>query len=31
MRSFNQLLRDDERVVISLLPMRDGLTLALKT
>jgi len=29
-RRFNQRLRDDERVSISLLPMRDGLTLALK-
>ena len=29
-RSFNERLRDDERVVISLLPMRDGLTLAWK-
>jgi predicted O-methyltransferase YrrM len=30
MRAFNLRLRDDERVSISLLPMRDGLTLALK-
>ncbi|HSK09837.1 MAG TPA: class I SAM-dependent methyltransferase [Vicinamibacterales bacterium] len=29
-RSFNERLRDDERVAISLLPMRDGLTLAWK-
>ncbi len=29
-RSFNERLRDDERVSLSLLPMRDGLTLALK-
>ncbi len=30
MRRFNERLRDDPRVSISLLPMRDGLTLALK-
>jgi len=30
MLAFNERLRDDERVSISLLPMRDGLTLALK-
>lgn len=29
-RRFNEQLRDDDRVSISLLPMRDGLTLALK-
>ena len=29
-RSFNERLRDDDRVSLSLLPMRDGLTLALK-
>jgi caffeoyl-CoA O-methyltransferase len=29
-RDFNERLRDDERVSLSLLPMRDGLTLALK-
>ena len=29
-RSFNERLRHDDRVAISLLPMRDGLTLALK-
>jgi predicted O-methyltransferase YrrM len=29
-RRFNEQLRDDPRVSISLLPMRDGLTLALK-
>jgi predicted O-methyltransferase YrrM len=29
-RRFNEQLRDDARVSISLLPMRDGLTLALK-
>ncbi len=29
-RSFNERLRDDGRVAISLLPMRDGLTLAWK-
>ena len=30
MRRFNERLRDDRRVDISLLPMRDGLTLAMK-
>jgi len=30
MLAFNERLRDDRRVSISLLPMRDGLTLALK-
>jgi len=30
LRSFNERLRDDERVEICLLPMRDGLTLARK-
>jgi caffeoyl-CoA O-methyltransferase len=29
-RIFNERVRDDDRVVISLLPMRDGLTLAMK-
>jgi caffeoyl-CoA O-methyltransferase len=30
-RRFNEQLRDDRRVSISLLPMRDGLTLAMRT
>jgi caffeoyl-CoA O-methyltransferase len=30
LRAFNERLRDDERVVVCLLPMRDGLTLAWK-
>lgn len=30
MRAFNERVRDDTRVFVSLLPMRDGLTLAMK-
>jgi len=29
-RTFNQRLREDDRVIISLLPIGDGLTLAMK-